>query len=848
MHKKLSMGDYFGNYGHVLYICEDSTISAIGDNRGFYLGDETKKNRTYPVKVKGLQNVIAVNAPSSMALKDDGTVWKWNYYLQSSYITFAYKLRKLNVDSVIAFTSGTGIYGGDDIFFLRKDGSVWAWGTSLVVDTQFFYTQKDTIVKLDIPKAKAIAAGPYCMAVLCEDSSVWTWGSEIVNGNHPASNALNILMPKPNKVESLSKIVQIAAGDAIITALKNDGTVWQFGADGSSNNWYYPHLINITDVKSINIGGMWVHYAIKNDGTIWRWRAGYDYNNNNPVQMNNVDNVTLITSAGCFGYDDNSPSSKRTDYTSYYVVKNDGSIWRWGDNKYGQLGNFTTFPIDSPEVMPKPCLAVDCDTITKNPNVLKLDTTVYPNTPIKLISSQSEADLYWWYPRKNIINGVHNQDAFVKISDSTEFSAVLMDTYGCMRKERFVLRKKCDPNIHISLDTVIIPGKTISLNAGEGKNYSWSPATNISCLNCRNNNVPVNEPIIYTATYTDTFNCRVKEQFAIKFHDCDTIIEYQDSLILDTLITPGDIVTFMASDAISYMWSPNNGLTCVSCKSPIARIYENTEFTALLTDKYKCQWKERFRVTNNCDSSTLLHPKRHFDAIAYPEENLPLSAPTGKSYLWIPSKGLSCFECKNPVATITDSIQYIIDLVDSFGCKSKYRVNIKIRNCDTIVSSEETVELDTIINFTTEIPLVSPKSYNGYKWSPAKNLSCSDCQNPLLIINESLDYTVETFDQWRCRLYSVFKVTMERKEVIIPNVFTPNNDGVNDYFSIIGLIPNSKLQIFDNNGMLVFTHDNYDGKWTGFDLRGKQVKEGTYWYFLKIPDSNTLSGWIYLKR
>lgn len=63
--------------GYVLYICEDSTISAIGYDAGYQLGDGTNIDRNMPVKVKGLHNVVAVNASGAMALLSDGTVWKW---------------------------------------------------------------------------------------------------------------------------------------------------------------------------------------------------------------------------------------------------------------------------------------------------------------------------------------------------------------------------------------------------------------------------------------------------------------------------------------------------------------------------------------------------------------------------------------------------------------------------------------------------------------------------------------------------------------------------------------------------------------------------------------------------
>src|SRR6266568_801909 len=90
-----------GNY-NVLYVCEDGTISAIGNNYSGELGDGTYINRSYPVKVKGLHDVVGVNAYGCLAWLSDGTVWQWvdNWDGVASY------LEKINIDSVVRISCG----------------------------------------------------------------------------------------------------------------------------------------------------------------------------------------------------------------------------------------------------------------------------------------------------------------------------------------------------------------------------------------------------------------------------------------------------------------------------------------------------------------------------------------------------------------------------------------------------------------------------------------------------------------------------------------------------------------------------------------------------------------------
>ena len=73
---------------------------------------------------------------------------------------------------------------------------------------------------------------------------------------------------------------------------------------------------------------------------------------------------------------------------------------------------------------------------------------------------------------------------------------------------------------------------------------------------------------------------------------------------------------------------------------------------------------------------------------------------------------------------------------------------------------------------------------------------------------------------------------------VIPNVFTPNNDGVNDTFKIDNLSGSWELMIFDRWGSLVFGSQQGQGTaWNGFNLQGIEVDEGVYFYTL--IDSST---------
>lgn len=92
-------------------------------------------------------------------------------------------------------------------------------------------------------------------------------------------------------------------------------------------------------------------------------------------------------------------------------------------------------------------------------------------------------------------------------------------------------------------------------------------------------------------------------------------------------------------------------------------------------------------------------------------------------------------------------------------------------------------------------------------------------------------------------------VTVIAPGIVIPNIFTPNNDGKNDVFKIAGLesFPGSQLLIFNRWGNQVYQAGDYLNNWDGSGLA-----EGTYYYVLNRRERGgsitTFKGWVFLKR
>ena len=121
-------------------------------------------------------------------------------------------------------------------------------------------------------------------------------------------------------------------------------------------------------------------------------------------------------------------------------------------------------------------------------------------------------------------------------------------------------------------------------------------------------------------------------------------------------------------------------------------------------------------------------------------------------------------------------------------------------------------------------------------WSPASGLECADCPDPLAQPLDTTLYILTATDSVGCQVSDSVWVNVELiLEVMVPNVFTPNNDGSNDRFYLIGKgIASYSLRIFDRWGRLIYdkaglpANDKSAG-WDGTE-KGEKVLSDTYIY------------------
>ena len=251
---------------------------------------------------------------------------------------------------------------------LGQDGKVYAWGN----DGNGQLGDGSTVSSSSVPVAvlatgvlsgktiTQVATGSGHSLALASDGTVYAWGynnnGQLGNGS-TATTAATPVAVNMSGVLAGKKIIQIAAGYAYSLALASDGTVYAWGANaygqlgnGLTTNSNVPVAVvasgAIANKKIVQITAGYYHsLALASDGTVYAW--GY----NNAGQLGN--NSTTNASSPVYTYMSGVLAGKiitqLTAGSSHSLaLASDGTVYAWGNNASGQIGNGSTVNYSAP--------------------------------------------------------------------------------------------------------------------------------------------------------------------------------------------------------------------------------------------------------------------------------------------------------------------------------------------------------------------------------------------------------------------------------------------------------------------------------------------------------------------
>lgn len=373
----------------------------------------------------------ATNQPGgfSLGIQTNGSLWAWGLNDRG----------QLGIDSTslqrVAVRVGTDTNwiqveaGAAHAIGLKRDGSIWTWGANDVGQLGIGSTNQSNVpirVGTDSAWVEVRAGGHFSLARRA-DGTIWAWGTnahgQLGIGVNTAI-ATNRVRRAPEMVGTNSDWVAVSAGVFHSLGLRANGTLWAWGrnnfgqlglrmgtGDGSDGfNTNQPAQVGTDSDWAMVEAGSFHSFGIKTSGALFGWGANFfgQVGNGRIGSLNDTNDVNEVSPVPVAA----DKMWRTVDASTHSLgMTTDGSIWAWGLNNFGQVGDGTGGDGTRNNNRSAPVLLsfnANTNNVATNPPVIlqqPANQTVNENATASFVSSAggSEPLVYQWYFNSNVI-------------------------------------------------------------------------------------------------------------------------------------------------------------------------------------------------------------------------------------------------------------------------------------------------------------------------------------------------------------------------------------------------------------------------------------------------------------
>ena len=332
-----------------------SELWAWGTNNLYgQVGDNSLTNRSSPVTTAaGGTNWKQVSGGDDFtaAIKYDGTLWTWGWNNVGQLGDNTTGTRSSPITTIAGGTNWKQVSTGlGHTAAIKTNGELWVWGVNSygVLGTNNISNYSSPVTTIaGGTNWQQVACGYYHTAAIKTDGTLWTWGFNSYGGLG-TNNTSSYSSPVTTSGGG-TNWKQVTAGVGHTAAIKTDGTLWTWGGNDYGQLGDNTITAKSSPITTIAGGTNWkqviVGYyhtaAIKTNGELWTWGR----NDFGQLGNNNTSSYSspVTTIAGGTNWKSVAGGGYHT-----LAIKTDGTLWTWGSNSSGQLGDNTTSSRSSP--------------------------------------------------------------------------------------------------------------------------------------------------------------------------------------------------------------------------------------------------------------------------------------------------------------------------------------------------------------------------------------------------------------------------------------------------------------------------------------------------------------------
>ncbi len=346
---------------HSMVLKPDGTVWTWGYNAKGQLGDGSTTDKWVPTMVNALTGVVSIGAGDffSLAVTTDGSVYAWGDN-GAGQLGDTSPMQRTTPARVGTLTNITAVGAGASFSVaIAADGAVWTWGANDKGQLGDGTTTPHAL-PMQVPGiagAQAVAAGEKHALVLRSDGTMLAWGN---NDSYQLGDNSNITRLSPVAVSALTGVVAIGAGSHHTMAVRSDGTSWgwglaTYGRLGLGYDTSYapvPTAIAVSAALSAVDGSSFRAYSIarSSDGVVWGWgeNGTGQLGDGNPgtykLTPESISTLVSVVAVAAGG-------------SHTLAITSDGSVWAWGANGSGQVGDGTLLQRNEPTKVAEPGFA-----------------------------------------------------------------------------------------------------------------------------------------------------------------------------------------------------------------------------------------------------------------------------------------------------------------------------------------------------------------------------------------------------------------------------------------------------------------------------------------------------------